>query len=133
MKKQNRVLEKEMLARSVPKWWHSIKLGDGVTTKGQKTPEVLAGEVTAMKLPELVGNTVLDIGAWDGFFSFYAEEQGAKRVVALDHFAWTIDWEKAWSYLTEATKKGKRPKHVEAVPRLWRTDLAGKRGFDIAH
>lgn len=30
------------------------------------------------------GKTVLDIGAWDGFFSFYAKERGAAEVVAVD-------------------------------------------------
>jgi tRNA (mo5U34)-methyltransferase len=31
---------------------------------------------------------VLDIGAWDGFYSFAAERLGAKQVVATDEFAW---------------------------------------------
>jgi tRNA (mo5U34)-methyltransferase len=31
---------------------------------------------------------VLDIGAWDGFFSFEAERRGAKRVLATDSFCW---------------------------------------------
>jgi tRNA (mo5U34)-methyltransferase len=30
------------------------------------------------------GLTVLDIGTWDGYFSFEAERRGAKRVVAYD-------------------------------------------------
>jgi tRNA (mo5U34)-methyltransferase len=41
------------------------------------------------RLPEsLRGLTVLDIGAWDGFFSFECERRGAARVVAADHFSW---------------------------------------------
>src|SRR5262245_25907070 len=32
--------------------------------------------------------TVLDIGAWDGFFSFEFERRGAARVLAIDTFAW---------------------------------------------
>ena len=36
----------------------------------------------------LAGRTVLDIGAWDGFFSFEAERRGASRVVAADHYSW---------------------------------------------
>jgi tRNA (mo5U34)-methyltransferase len=40
-------------------------------------------------LPEdLRGRTVLDIGAWDGAFSFEAERRGADRVVAVDSFCW---------------------------------------------
>ena len=39
--------------------------------------------------PEIFsGNSVLDIGAWDGYFSFLAEKLGAERVLATDHFCW---------------------------------------------
>ena len=34
------------------------------------------------------GLSVLDIGAWDGFFSFECERRGASRVVAADYFSW---------------------------------------------
>jgi predicted nicotinamide N-methyase len=33
---------------------------------------------------DFTGKTVLDIGAYDGFFSFEAERRGAKRVLATD-------------------------------------------------
>ena len=66
-------------------WFHTIDLGDGVVTPGQKdTPT----EVAHLHLPDLTGRTVLDIGAYDGFYSFEAERRGAKRVVAADHWAW---------------------------------------------
>jgi len=32
---------------------------------------------------------VLDVGAWDGFFSFEAERRGAARVLATDDFSWS--------------------------------------------
>jgi tRNA (mo5U34)-methyltransferase len=42
-----------------------------------------------LKIPgDLSGKTVLDIGAWDGFFSFEFERRGAKRVLSIDTFAW---------------------------------------------
>ena len=37
----------------------------------------------------LVGKRVLDIGAWDGFFSYEAEKRGAEEVLATDHFCWS--------------------------------------------
>jgi tRNA (mo5U34)-methyltransferase len=37
---------------------------------------------------DLSGKAVLDIGAWDGFFSFEAERRGASRVLATDSFCW---------------------------------------------
>jgi tRNA (mo5U34)-methyltransferase len=36
--------------------------------------------------PNLQGKSVLDIGAWDGFFSFEAERRGARKVVAIDEW-----------------------------------------------
>lgn len=30
----------------------------------------------------------MDVGAWDGFFSFECERRGAARVVATDYYAW---------------------------------------------
>jgi tRNA (mo5U34)-methyltransferase len=71
-------------------WWHSIDLGDGLFTPGYKTPDLLQREWDQLRLPDLSGKSVLDIGAWDGWFSFQAERAGAKRVVALDHFVWQV-------------------------------------------
>ncbi len=68
-------------------WFHTIDLGDGVLTPGQKdTPS----EIRHFRIPDdLTGKTVLDIGAYDGFYSFEAERRGAARVVAADHWSWT--------------------------------------------
>lgn len=68
------------------RWYHTIDLGQGVVTRGvDNTPERLP----RVRLPEdLSGKTVLDIGAWDGFFSFEAERRRASRVVACDYYAW---------------------------------------------
>jgi tRNA (mo5U34)-methyltransferase len=42
-------------------------------------------------LPEdLTGKSVLDVGAWDGFFSFECERRGAARVLAIDTYAWDV-------------------------------------------
>lgn len=68
------------------RWYHTIDLGQGVVTRGvDDTPVRLA----RLGLPSsLAGATVLDIGAWDGFFSFEAERRGASRVVASDYYSW---------------------------------------------
>jgi tRNA (mo5U34)-methyltransferase len=76
--------ERHALVDQVPLWWHSIDVGDGVVTPGRKTPELHASELASFSLPDLRGLSVLDVGAYDGFYSFLAEEQGADRVVALD-------------------------------------------------
>jgi tRNA (mo5U34)-methyltransferase len=67
-------------------WWHSIDLGNGIVTPGLDNS---SAKLQSMGIPEdLRGKTVLDIGAWDGFFSFEAERRGAKRVLATDSFCW---------------------------------------------
>ena len=69
------------------KWFHSIPLRDGIVTPGLDNSMDKLGQVC---LPaDLTGKSVLDIGAWDGFFSFQAERNGAKRVLATDHFCWS--------------------------------------------
>jgi tRNA (mo5U34)-methyltransferase len=69
------------------RWYHTIDLGGGIVTAGvDDTPQRLA----RLDLPaSLEGRTVLDIGAWDGFFSFECERRGASRVVAADHYSWS--------------------------------------------
>jgi tRNA (mo5U34)-methyltransferase len=68
-------------------WFHSIELAPGLVTPGR---DATAERVDILRLPEsLAGQTVLDVGAWDGFFSFEAERRGAARVLATDSFAWS--------------------------------------------
>jgi tRNA (mo5U34)-methyltransferase len=63
-------------------WFHSIKLRPGITTPGHSNESFT---LSLLNLPEdLTGKTVLDIGCWDGFYSFECERRGAKRVVATD-------------------------------------------------
>lgn len=71
-------------------WFHSLQLRPGITTPGAKSEAVLAQEEEALLGPfDLRGRSVLDIGAWNGAFSFAAKRRGAARVLATDEFAWT--------------------------------------------
>ena len=68
------------------RWFHSMDLGHGIRTSGVYDP---ARTLPRLKLPEqLGGNSVLDVGAWDGYYSFEMERRGAE-VVATDHFSWS--------------------------------------------
>jgi tRNA (mo5U34)-methyltransferase len=121
------------LADSVPFWWHSIDLGDGVVTPGEKPADWLAVELDALHLPELEGKTVLDVGAWDGFMSFEAERRGAARVVALDHYVWALDLAAQQRYWRECREAGVPPRPYHELPNLWHPEtLPGKAGFDAA-
>lgn len=120
-------------ADAVGFWWHSIDLGQGVVTPGAKSAAVIARELKSLRLPNLSGKTVLDIGAYDGYYSFAAERLGAARVVALDHFVWATDLPRAIAYWRECKEKGVPPAPVEKTP-YWQPDtLPGKHGFDTAH
>jgi tRNA (mo5U34)-methyltransferase len=70
---------------SIP-WWHTIDLGNGIVTPGIDDSPCKLQRLCLP--PDLTGKTVLDIGAWDGFFSFEAEKRGATRVLAVDSYAW---------------------------------------------
>lgn len=70
-------------------WWHSIEFPDGTVTPGKKSLDVLKLEEDAIFGPiNLKGCSVLDVGAWDGYFSFAAEKRGARRVTASDYYCW---------------------------------------------
>ena len=121
-------------AEAVPFWWHSIDLGEGVVTDGQRTAEELDRQWLQLGLPDLAGASVLDVGAWDGYFSFRAEKAGAARVVALDHYAWSVDQVAHIRYLEGCRRAGTPPAPPHTVPELWKPDqLPGKAGFDAAH
>jgi tRNA (mo5U34)-methyltransferase len=64
--------------------YHSIELIDGTVLPGLQSVEHLRWRLSLFGLPEdLRGKRVLDIGAWDGWFSFECERRGAE-VVAVD-------------------------------------------------
>jgi tRNA (mo5U34)-methyltransferase len=64
------------------KWYHTLELAPGVVTDGIFD---LRPWVDRYGLPErLDGKRVLEVGAWDGFWSFEMERRGAAEVVALD-------------------------------------------------
>jgi tRNA (mo5U34)-methyltransferase len=94
---------KDEVAESARKirWFHTIDLGNGIITPGL---DASSRRLSRMRFPrDLSGKSVLDVGAWDGFFSFESEQRGAARVLATDSYAWD--------------------------GRCW----ADKRGFDFAH
>ncbi len=65
-------------------WWHSIDLGNGQITPGVHSLEELQGLYSALALPvDLTGLSLLDIGCWDGFYTFETERHGA-CVTAVD-------------------------------------------------
>jgi tRNA (mo5U34)-methyltransferase len=68
---------------AVPYWYHRIALPGGVTTPGWAPINPAIYHVPA----RLDGQRVLDVGAWDGYWSFEALKRGARQVLAIDDFS----------------------------------------------
>lgn len=68
---------------SFPFWYHKIELPGGVVTPGWAPISQEAYRIPA----DLTGKRVLDVGAWDGFWTFEALKRGAKQAVAIDDFS----------------------------------------------
>jgi tRNA (mo5U34)-methyltransferase len=126
--------EKQRLIDEIHPWHHSIRVDDGVVTPGGKTLQHHHEDLVRMRLPDLAGKSVLDIGAWDGYYTFMAEGAGATRVVALDHYVWSVNLRKAADYTTRQLHNGQPIRAFHTVPELWDPiGLPGKRGFDLVH
>lgn len=75
---------------------------------------------------------MLDVGAWDGYFSFEMERRGAS-VSALDHYAWSINHRQWQEYTSRARAAGQPLDQPEALPDVWDpANLPGRAGFDLA-
>jgi tRNA (mo5U34)-methyltransferase len=73
------------------RWYHTIDLGQGIVTNGVDDSRFRLNRIEFP--PSFSGRTVLDVGAWDGFFSFEAERRRAARVVATDYYSWRgVGW-----------------------------------------
>jgi tRNA (mo5U34)-methyltransferase len=62
-------------------WVHSIDLGRGVVTPGAPRSPIISRAFDAI---DFRGKKVLDVGCWDGLWSFEAERRGASEVYATD-------------------------------------------------
>lgn len=73
----------EQQVAALPYWYHKIELPHGVVTPGWAPLNPDAYQVSA----SLEGKRVLDVGAWDGYWTFEALRRGAREVVAIDDFS----------------------------------------------
>jgi len=65
-------------------YYHSIELPDGAVLQGLQSLDHLHLRISQFPIPaDIRGKRVLDIGAWDGWFSFEMERRGA-QVMAID-------------------------------------------------
>lgn len=85
---RDRRSELEGYVRGQSDWFHSFAFDSGLRTPGR---DPSAKKLHHLCLPrDMSGLSVIDIGAFEGYFSFHCEQRGADRVVAADKFVW--DW-----------------------------------------
>src|SRR5690349_13656463 len=82
----------EHVRDSVPLWFHTFALAPGVYTPGVARDH--GYRFAVLGADRFAGRSVLDVGAFDGFYSFLAEARGARRVVAVDNEQY-VDWVRA--------------------------------------
>jgi tRNA (mo5U34)-methyltransferase len=74
---------------SVALWFHTFALAPGVYTPGIARDH--GYRIPVLGADRFAGRSVLDVGAFDGFYSFLAEALGARRVVSVDNEQY-VDW-----------------------------------------
>jgi tRNA (mo5U34)-methyltransferase len=77
--------EKREMIERVKFWYHTIDLGDGLLTPGWEHIRKLNQAMLDFLPVSFKGLSVLDVGCWDGLFSFEAERRGAARVLGIDN------------------------------------------------
>jgi tRNA (mo5U34)-methyltransferase len=82
-------LDAERVRDSVPLWFHTFALAPGIYTPGIARNH--GYRLGVLGADRFAGRSVLDVGAFDGFYSFLAERRGARRVVAVDNQQY-VDW-----------------------------------------
>jgi tRNA (mo5U34)-methyltransferase len=76
-------------------WFHEFDFGNGLRAQPSGPDAEFHRRLWTFmekRLDEIdfSGKSVLDLGCWDGYWSFYAERRGAKRVLATDDI--TQNW-----------------------------------------
>jgi len=66
-------------------WYHEFDFGDGCVSRPKHPHRDIWNAISDFLEPvDFVGKSVLDIGCWDGYWSFLAERHGAASVLATD-------------------------------------------------
>lgn len=111
--------------------WHSVDLGDVFIEGTRKNSAVLAREMKLMECPDFRGKSVLDVGAFTGWFSFEAERRGAASVTAVDYYSWVHNWPELLKWVREERAKGRVPNPYAPPSHLMDAETApGRLVFD---
>lgn len=114
------------------KWYHEFDFGGGLKARSD-TPDVEAHRRVWRFIErnldpvDFAGKSVLDVGAWDGYWSFYAERRGADSVLATDDC--TQNWSQGGGILLAKELLGSKVEVDQGVSAYDLTSLGRK--FDV--
>lgn len=112
-------------------WYHEFDFGGGLKTKTSVDIDfhrpVWRFIETQLDRIDFTGRTVLDIGCWDGYWSFYAERRGASHVLASDDCTQNWTGGAGLRLATEILSSGVEVDQALSVYEITRLD----RKFDI--
>ncbi|MFA5967467.1 MAG: methyltransferase domain-containing protein [Patescibacteria group bacterium] len=97
---QELLLLSDLVDMEHDKFYQDIELPSGVQLKGYSDSAQTWNRLSS--IIDFTGKTVLDIGCFHGFFSFKAEEAGAKAVVGIDHSLPSLDIARRIGWLKNA-------------------------------
>jgi tRNA (mo5U34)-methyltransferase len=105
-------------------WWHAIDLGGFVTTGTRSTLIDRAFDQVDFK-----GKKVLDIGCWDGLWSFEAEKRGASEVYSIDYVS-LRSWSEQPTYQLAHRVLGSRARYYPNIS-VYDIKRLGVADFDV--
>lgn len=97
-------------------WFHDFDFPEGLTARSADRENSVFHRILwrfvgdALRSLDITGKSVLDVGCWDGYFSFLAEELGAGQVLAVDDIS--QNWGSAACFALAKTLKRSNVHHV---------------------
>lgn len=112
--------------------FQSVDLNDAFVEGEPKDARISARETLMLHWPDLTGKSVLDVGAYSGWFAFEAERRGAAKVTANDYYSWMVNFPAMWAWVDQEQRAGRVPDTYNApYPAHDPQGLPGRRLFDM--
>lgn len=111
------------------RWIHCIDVGEGVVTPGRWGADPQPDIIRAMDAIDFHGKKVLDVGCWDGLWSFEAERRGAAEVHGIDLVTQRF-FEEDSTFLVAKALRGSNA-HYHPDLSVYDVERLGIRDFDV--
>ena len=111
------------------RWYHSIDLGHGIVTPGNPVNRAMVERGCPRSRAAACSTSAR------GTASTRSSRSGGApaRVVALDHYAWCVDFDARLEYWRACEAAGELPDHRRDLTDFFRPESTpGRRGFDLA-